>query len=262
MILGVCASIIPFPDHNQSPRNTYQSAMGKQAMGVYATNFQIRMDTIAHVLFYPQKPLVQTRAMEYLRFQELPAGINAIVAILVYSGYNQEDSVIVSRSALDRGLYRSLYYATSSAAEEKDGDEYTRIEVPDEQCENLRHTNYDKLGPDGIVDVGARVSGGDVIVGRTVAIPDVGGNQGEVMRYTKRDKSVYLKSTVRGIVDQVMCTYNGEGKSLSKSRCGRCGFRRLGTSLLPVTVRREPWGSTIDIKICHSVPRESFQTSL
>merc|ERR1719201_2055160 len=112
MIFGICASVIPFPDHNQSPRNTYQSAMGKQAMGIYASNFQQRMDTLAHVLHYPQKPLATTRAMEHLHFRELPSGVNAIVAIMCYTGYNQEDSLIMNQAAIDRGLFRSSFYRT------------------------------------------------------------------------------------------------------------------------------------------------------
>lgn len=119
MIFGVCASIIPFPDHNQSPRNTYQSAMGKQAMGMYLTNYNLRMDTMAHVLYYPQKPLVTTRVMEHLQFRTLPAGINAVVAIACYSGYNQEDSLIMSQAAVDRGLFRSVYYKTFKEEEQK-----------------------------------------------------------------------------------------------------------------------------------------------
>ena len=121
MILGVAASIIPFPDHNQSPRNTYQSAMGKQAMGVFLTNYAVRMDTMANILYYPQKPLATTRAMEHLKFRELPAGQNAVVAIACYSGYNQEDSMIMNQSSIDRGLFRSLFFRSYMDLEKRQG---------------------------------------------------------------------------------------------------------------------------------------------
>src|SRR5882757_9966901 len=95
--------------------------MGKQAMGVFLTNFDQRMDTMANILYYPQKPLATTRSMEFLIFRELPAGQNAIVAIACYSGYNQEDSVIMNQSSIDRGLFRSLFFRSYKAEEQKQG---------------------------------------------------------------------------------------------------------------------------------------------
>ncbi|KAF2765463.1 beta and beta-prime subunits of DNA dependent RNA-polymerase [Teratosphaeria nubilosa] len=231
MILGVCASIIPFPDHNQSPRNTYQSAMGKQAMGVTLTNYPVRMDTLANVLYYPQKPLATTRSMEFLKFRELPAGQNAIVAIACYSGYNQEDSVIMNQSSIDRGLFRSLFFRSYIDQEKKIGMSVVEaFENPSRMdTMKMKQGTYDKLDLDGIINPGARVSGDDIIIGKTAPIaPDAEELGQRTKMHVKRDVSTPLRSTENGIIDQVILTTNTEGLKFVKVRTRTTKVPQIG----------------------------------
>ncbi|OQR95634.1 DNA-directed RNA polymerase II [Thraustotheca clavata] len=238
MILGICASIIPFPDHNQSPRNTYQSAMGKQAMGIYSSNFRARMDTMANILNYPQKPLVTTRAMEYLHFRELPSGVNAIVAIATYTGYNQEDSLIMNQSAIDRGLFRSTFYRCYVDQERNKspngmggGSGFLNCEEFEKPtrstCLRLKHGSYHKLDNDGLVAPGTRVSGNDIIIGKTSPLPASDEN-GMEMRHQKRDASTTLRTHENGIIDSVMLTTNAEGFKFTKVRFRNIRVPQIG----------------------------------
>jgi DNA-directed RNA polymerase II subunit RPB2 len=228
MILGVCASIIPFPDHNQSPRNTYQSAMGKQAMGVYTTNYSLRMDTLAHVFYYPQKPLVVTDSMDYIHFKELPAGTMAVVAIGCYTGYNQEDSVIMNQSCIDRGIYRSMYFKLYSDTESKKiGEEEFFEKLDSVTTSGMReHSLYDKIEMDGLVAPGTHVGGGDVVIGKTCPLPAVDkalasmgmSRRGLLMTQSKKDSSTCLKITESGICDAVMLSTDSDNNKLTKVR--------------------------------------------
>ncbi|KAJ9664153.1 DNA-dependent RNA polymerase II [Neophaeococcomyces mojaviensis] len=231
MILGVCASIIPFPDHNQSPRNTYQSAMGKQAMGIFLTNFSQRMETMANILYYPQKPLARTQAMNYLKFRELPAGQNAIVAIATYSGYNQEDSVIMNQSSIDRGLFRSLFYRVYQESEKLVGQNVLeKFEKPSRKDTlRLKHGTYDKLDDDGIISPGVRVVGEDIIMGKTAPMAPDAEELGQRQKtHVKRDASIPLRSTESGVIDEVMLTQNADLQRMVKVRVRTTKVPQIG----------------------------------
>lgn len=118
-ILGVCAGLIPFPHHNQSPRNTYQCAMGKQAMGNIAYNQLCRMDSLLYLLVYPQRPLLTTRTIELVGYDKLGAGQNATVAVMSYSGYDIEDAIVMNKSSLDRGFGRCIVMKKFSAVNQR-----------------------------------------------------------------------------------------------------------------------------------------------
>jgi DNA-directed RNA polymerase II subunit RPB2 len=233
-ILGVCASMIPFPDHNQSPRNTYQSAMGKQAIGINCSNFNLRMDTMCHLLYYPQKPLVITRSLNFLNIDKFPNGINAIVAIACYGGYNQEDSIVLSQDAVDRGIFRSFFYRTYKDEEKnKFGGRMENFEIPNkEECTGLRLGCYEKLDYDGLICEGTKVSGDDIIIGKTTPceIGKLKTSYSSIQRSykNKKDASVAVKSFESGIVDKVMIGKTEYGTKMVKIRIRSVRIPQVG----------------------------------
>lgn len=206
LILGVGASLIPFPDHNQSPRNTYQAAMGKQAIGIPGTNYLYQTKGKFHALNYPQKPLVSTQISKMMGFDELPCGQNAIVAITNYDGYNQEDSIILNQCAIDRGFMVATTFLSFNAKVRKDKKE--QFEVPEEgECSNFKG-NMSKLDPiTGLIIEGAKVEKGDVLIGRTSRVDSTL----TVHRKSKRNISIIYDHPWPGTVHLIQYGVNGEG---------------------------------------------------
>ncbi|OBT67980.1 DNA-directed RNA polymerase III subunit C2 [Pseudogymnoascus sp. 23342-1-I1] len=169
-ILGAVAGLIPYPHHNQSPRNTYQCAMGKQAIGAIAYNQFARIDTLLYLMVYPQAPMVKTRTIELIRYDKLPAGQNAIVAVMSYSGYDIEDALVLNRASLDRGFGRCqvlrkyatklLKYANRSA--DRIGDRDFEVRASDGATVPIE--KHQLLGADGLAHVGEIARNGDVYV--------------------------------------------------------------------------------------------------
>jgi DNA-directed RNA polymerase II subunit RPB2 len=217
VIFGVLASCIPFPDHNQAPRNTYQCAMGKQAMGIYATNFERRMDKTSYVLTYPSRPLVDTRLMNFIELNKLPSGTQIHVAIMSHSGYNQEDSVLINKGSIDRGLFSATIYHTEKD-EDKNiiRDEIIRCKPNPTKTKGVKFGNYDKLNSQGFIPENTLVENRDVIIAKIVPIKENRNDPTKTIKY--EDQSKTFRTTEETYIDKNFTGRNGDGYNFAKVR--------------------------------------------
>jgi len=220
-ILGVCASTIPYAEHNQSPRNSYQAAMAKQALGIYATNFQQRVDSRSHVLHYQQVPIAETALMETMGYKLRPSGQNCIVAVLSFEGYNMEDALVFNKASIERGLMRSTFFRIYEAeCRQYLGGLKDKFTLPEAGTRGYRGEQYYRLlEPDGIIGLESEVAGGDVLIGR-ISPPRFleEYKEFEVKGPSMRDTSVGMRPSETGIVDAIFITESGDGSKLVKVR--------------------------------------------
>ena len=229
--LGTLASNIPFPDHNQSPRNSYQAAMGKQAMGMYAMNFRDRYDALAHLLCYPQVPFVSPFMSRFYGAQAMPSGQNIVVAILTYTGYNQEDSIMINRGSLDRGLFRSIFYRTYKDEERKNqssGEEERFVRPDPTMTKQMKNANYSKLDESGFVPENTYVDTDDILIGKYVPLRVPTGMVIPAGAKKYRDVSRTMRNNETGWVDKIFKNRNGEGYSFAKVRVRQDRIPEIG----------------------------------
>ncbi len=231
LILGASASIIPYAEHNQSPRNAYESAMAKQALGVYAINFFNRVDSRAHMLHYPEVPLVKTKPMEVIGYDKRPAGQNYVVAVLCYQGYNMEDAIIVNKSSVDRGIGRSSFFRVYEAeCRHYLGGLKDKFEIPEPGVRGYRGEKYYRLlEEDGAISVESDVSGNTVLIGRTSPprfLEEY--REFEARGPARRDSSITMRPSEEGVIDSVFVTESMEGGKMFKVKVRSNRMPELG----------------------------------
>jgi DNA-directed RNA polymerase II subunit RPB2 len=217
-MFGVVSSCIPFPEHNQSPRNTYQCAQAKQAMGVYATNYNERMDKTAYVLNYPTRPLVDTRVMNLIQLNKIPSGCNINVAIMTHTGYNQEDSVLINKGSIDRGLFQTTIYHTEKDEDKQkiNGDEEIRCKPDQTKTKGMKFGNYNKVNSKGVMPENSLVENRDVIIAKVTPIKENRNDHTKVIKYD--DQSKLYRTTEETYIDKNYIDRNGDGYSFAKVR--------------------------------------------
>jgi DNA-directed RNA polymerase II subunit RPB2 len=217
MSMGIISSNIPFSTHNQAPRNYFYFAQSRQAMGIYASNHRYRVD-LSYLLYHPMRPLVVTRAAKYTNELDIPAGENMIVAIATYTGYNQEDSIVMNRTSVQRGMAVSTSlkkYSDTISKNTTTGQDDIFMKPDRNKVNGMMDSNYyNKLNDKGYVPEETQIENGDVIIGKVSRI-QAGSNNSKLYK----DESEIYKSTVAGTVDKVYTgIYNSEGYEMYNMR--------------------------------------------
>ena len=226
LMLGSVSSSIPFPEHNQSPRNIYSFSQSRQAMGTHMSSLRHRID-LTYQLFHPQIPLIYPRLAKYTNMLNLPCGENIIVAIACYTGYNQEDSIIINKSAVERGLLRASYFTKYHDVIQKNPST-SRDDIfmkPDpNQTLGIQYGNYDKLNDKGYVEEETKINSGDFIIGKVTQIqPD---------KNNKIYKDSSTKSKVAGVIDKVYTgIYNSDNFEMYNVKIRSERIPRVGDKL-------------------------------
>lgn len=220
-ILGAVAGLIPYPHHNQSPRNTYQCAMGKQAIGAIAYNQFQRIDTLLYLMVYPQQPMVKTKTIELIDYDKLPAGQNATVAVMSYSGYDIEDALVLNKSSIDRGFGRCQVLRKNTTVLKRypnhTKDIVAGMRVNEQNEPIFQHAS---LGPDGLGEVGCRVESGQVYINKCVPTNSTEGvtTNGNAMggATEHRETPVLYRGPEPSYIDQVMMSVSDNDQALIK----------------------------------------------
>jgi DNA-directed RNA polymerase II subunit RPB2 len=232
MSLSIMSNQIVFPENNPTVRNSFSCGQSKQAASIYHTNYQMRMDKSAIVLNYGQIPLVKSRYIEFINREENPYGVNAIVAIMCYTGYNMEDSILINEAAVKRGLFSTTYYSTYESHEEKSKSSegsativkrFANVEAEGNVMGLKPGYEYDKLDKYGLIKEGTEVHEKTVLIGL------VSNNVANAA--TQLDGSKVPKKGQLGIVDKSFMTEGEEGQRLAKVRVREMRYPTLGDKM-------------------------------